>query len=104
MLQILALLVLTCVAFDVSRRVYSHRAVFNEFRQHTSIAWLVWLFPLPFFLPLFDKSFSVFFLFRMPLGVLFFVPALLSARRSQECLERSGDGRVKPALEVVHTV
>jgi len=103
MLQILAFLVLTGVAIDVSRRVYGLRAIFVEFGQHTSIAWLVWLFPLPFFLPLFAKSFFAFFLFRIPLGVLFFVPALFSARRNQDCFERSGDGRVKPALAAART-
>jgi hypothetical protein len=104
MLQILALLILTGVAIDVSRRVYAQRTIFTEFRQHASIAWLVWLFPLPFLLPLFAKSFFALFLFRIPLGVLFFVPALLSARRNQDCFERSGDGRVKPALAAAHTV
>ena len=103
MLQILALLILTGVAIDVSRRVYAHRAVFAELRQDTAVAWLVWLFPLPFFLPLFAKSFFAFYLFRIPLGVLFFVPGLILARRNQDRFERSGDGRVKPALAAVHT-
>src|SRR6266566_6543530 len=104
MLQILALLILIGVAIDVSRRVYAHRTVFAECRQRTSIAWLVWLFPLPFFLPLIAKSLFAFFLFRIPLGVLFFVPALISARRNEHCFERSGDGRVKSVLAVAHTV
>ncbi|MDB6030270.1 MAG: hypothetical protein JWM16_608 [Verrucomicrobiales bacterium] len=104
MLQILALLILISVAVDVSRRVYAHRAVFAEFGQRTSIAWFVWLFPIPFFLPLFAKSFFAFFLFRIPLGILFFIPALLSARRNQDGFERSGDERVKPALATAHTV
>ncbi len=104
MLQIIAFLILTGVAVDVSRRVYRLRAIFSEFGQHTSVAWLVWLFPMPFFLPVFAKSFFAFFLFRIPLGILFFIPALISARRNQDCFERSGDGRVKPALAAVHTV
>jgi len=45
----------------------------------------------------------VFFLFRIPLGALFFVPGLISARRNQDSFERSGDGRVKSALAAVHT-
>lgn len=102
MLQIIALLILACVAVDISRRVHISRAVFAQFSQPTSIAWQVWLYPLPFFLPLFAKSFFAFVLFRVPLGVLFFVPALLSANATGKCFELSGDGRVKPALAAVH--
>jgi hypothetical protein len=101
MLQILALLILVCTAADISRRVYLTRAVFEQLAQPTSIAWLVWLYPLPFFLPLFAKSFFAFFLFRIPLGILFFVPALISARATRKCFEVSGDGRVKPGLVAV---
>ena len=101
MLQILALIILACVAADISRRVYLNRAVFAQLGQPTSIAWLVWLYPLPFFLPLFAKSFFSFTFFRVPLGVLFFVPALLSARATRKCFEVSGDDRVKPALVAV---
>jgi len=101
MLQILALLILTTVAVDISRRVHLNRAVFTALGQPTSIAWLVWLYPLPFFLPLFAKSYFVFMLYRVPLGVLFFVPALLSARATRKCFELSGDGRVKPAMAAV---
>jgi hypothetical protein len=101
MLQILALLILVCVAADISRRVHLSRAVFVQLSQPTSIAWLVWLYPLPFLLPLFAKSFFAFVLFRVPLGVLFFLPALMSARETRKCFERLGDGRVKPALAAV---
>ena len=101
MLQILALLVLVCVAADISRRVHLSRTVFAQLSQPTSIAWLVWLYPLPFLLPLFAKSFFAFVLFRVPLGILFFLPALMSARETRKCFERSGDGRVKPALAAV---
>lgn len=101
MLQILALIVLACVATDISRRVHLNRAVFTQLGQTTSIAWLVWLYPLPFFLPLFAKSFFAFTLYRIPLGILFFVPALMSARATRKCFELSGDGRVKPALAAV---
>src|ERR1035437_3702388 len=93
MLQILALIVLACVATDISRRVHLNRAVFTQLGQPTSIAWLVWLYPLPFFLPLFAKSFFAFTLYRIPLGILFFVPALISARATRKCFEVSGDGR-----------
>src|ERR1044071_6854725 len=101
MLQILALIVLTCVAADISRRVHLNRPVFAQLGQPTSITWLVWLYPLPFFLPLFAKSFFAFTLYRIPLGILFFVPALMSARATRKCFELSGDGRVKPALAAV---
>ena len=103
MLQILALLILIAVAVDVSRKVYSHRAVFAELHQSTVVAWFVWLFPVPFLLPLFTKSFFVFYFFRLPFGILFFVPALIVARRNQDCFERSGHGRVKPARVAVST-
>jgi hypothetical protein len=81
--------------------VYLSQAIFAQLSQPTSVAWLVWLYPLPFFLPLFAKSFFAFVLFRIPLGVLFFVPALISARATRKCFELSGDGRVKPALAAV---
>ena len=103
MLQILTLIILVCVATDISRRVHLSRAVFAQLSQPTTIAWLVWLYPLPFFLPLFAKSFFAFVLFRVPLGILFFVPALISARATRKCLEVSGDARVKPALVAVDT-
>jgi hypothetical protein len=101
MLQILVLIILASVAVDISRRVHLNRAVFTQLGQPTSIAWLVWLYPLPFFLPLFASPFFGFVLFRVPLGVLFFVPALLSARATRKCFELSGDVRVKPALAAV---
>src|SRR6266567_9598389 len=103
MLQILALLILTGVAVDIARRVYCNRAVFARLRQTTAIGWFVWLYPLPFFLPLLDRPFFVALLFRIPIGALFFVPALISARANQKCFELSGDDRVKPALTAVHT-
>ena len=40
-------------------------------------------------------------LYRIPLGVLFFIPALMSARATRRCFELSGDGRVKPALVAI---
>ena len=101
MLQIAALIILACVAVDISRRVHLSRAVFTEFSQPTSIAWQVWLYPLPFLLPLFAKSFFAFMLYRIPLGTLFFIPALMSARATRKCFELSGDGRVKPALAAI---
>lgn len=101
MLQILTFIILTCMAADISRRVYLSQAIFAQLSQPTSIAWLVWLYPLPFFLPLFAKSFFAFVLFRIPLGVLFFVPALISGRATRKCFELSGVGRVKPALATV---
>jgi hypothetical protein len=101
MLQILALIILACVAVDISRRVHLNRAIFTELGQPTSIAWLVWLYPLPFFLPLFAKSYFAFMLFRVPLGTLFYIPALMSARATRKCFEMSGDGRVKPAMAAV---
>ena len=40
-------------------------------------------------------------LYRIPLGTLFFIPALMSARATRKCFELSGDGRVKPALAAI---
>ena len=103
MFQIIALLLLTAAAVDIARRVYCHRAVFALLHQTTAIAWLVWLYPVPFFLPLFAKSFFAFLLFHIPIGALFFIPAMILARQNQKCFEMSGDDRVKPALAVVDT-
>ena len=101
MLQVLALIVLACVAADISRRVHLNRAIFAQLSQPTSIAWLVWLYPLPFLLPLFAKPFFAFVLYRIPLGILFFLPALMSARATRKCFEVSGDTRARPALAAV---
>jgi hypothetical protein len=100
-LQIAALIILACLAVDISRRVYANRALFDEAGQTTTLAWLVWLYPLPFIFPFFGKSLFVFLLYRIPLGVLFFVLALLSARETRKCFETSRDPRIKPALAAV---
>src|SRR5690242_17078015 len=101
MLQLAALIILTCSAADISRRVHLSRAIFMELAQPLSMAWMVWLYPVPFFLPLFAKSFFAFVLYRIPLGVMFFIPALMTAHATRKCFELSGDGRVKPALAAV---
>ena len=101
MLQIVALIILACIAVDISRRVYANRTLFDETGQTTTLAWLVWLFPLPFLFPLFGKTLFVFVLFRIPLGALFFVPALLSARETRKAFEVSRNPRIKPALSAV---
>jgi hypothetical protein len=101
MLQILALIIFVCIATDISRRVHLSRAVFTQLSQPTSVGWMVWLYPVPFLLPLFAKSFFAFLLYRIPLGILFFIPALMSARVTRKCFELSGDGRVKPALAAI---
>jgi hypothetical protein len=101
MLQIVALIILACVAADISRRVHLNREVFTQLGQPTSLMWLVWLYPVPFLLPVFAKSLFAFLLYRIPIGVLFFIPALMSARATRKCFEVSGDGRVRPALAAV---
>jgi hypothetical protein len=101
MLQIAALIILTCTAADISRRVHLSRAVFAQLSQPASVAWMVWLYPVPFLLPLFAKSFFAFLLYRIPFGILFFIPALMSARATRKCFELSGDARVKPALAAI---
>jgi hypothetical protein len=101
MLQIAALIILVCLAADISRRVRLCSAVFTELRQPMSVAWMVWLYPVPFLLPLFAKSFFALLLYRIPLGVIFFIPGLMTARASRKSFELSGDGRVKPALAAV---
>lgn len=101
MLQIAALIILACIAADISRRVHLSRAIFMELAQPVSVAWMVWLYPVPFLLPLFAKSFFAFLLYRIPLGLMFFIPALMTARASRKCFELSGDGRAKPALAAV---
>jgi hypothetical protein len=101
MLNVLAFIISVCVAADISRRVHLSRAVFTRLAQPTSVAWMVWLYPLPFVLPFFGRSFYIFFLYRIPLGMLFFVPAVMSARATRKCFELCGDGNVKPALAAV---
>jgi hypothetical protein len=100
-LQIAALIIQACTAVDISRRVYANCAVFDEAGQTTTLAWLVWLYPLPFIFPLFGKTIFVFMLYRIPLGALFFVPALLSAHETRKCFELSRNPRTKYVLAAV---
>lgn len=100
LLQIGALIILTCIAADISRRVHLNRSVFAEFGQPTSIDWLVWLYPVPFILPLISKPLAL-LIFRVPMGMLVYIPAVMSAWTSRKRFELSGDGRVKPALAAV---
>jgi hypothetical protein len=101
MLNVLAFVISVCVAADISRRIYLSRLVFIQLCQPTSVAWMVWLYPLPFLLPFFGRSFFIWILYRIPLGMCFFIPALMSARATRKCFEVSGDGNVKPALAAV---
>jgi len=100
MLQIVAILLLLCLAIDTTRKVYSQRAVFLEHRQSTMAAWLVWLCPLPLVLAFLSREFWVLF-FPLPIAAMFFVPALVIANTNRKGFQKSGDGRVKSAAATV---
>jgi hypothetical protein len=97
MLYIVALIALVGVATDTARAVHRERAVFAELGQTTVIKWLVWLYPLPLVIPLLGPSAARYLLFPVPLGVLFFVPAIAAGLRNQRRFERAGTDRVDRA-------
>src|SRR5581483_2927961 len=100
MLQAIAGFLLLCLAVDTTRKIYSHAAVFLEQRQSTIAGWLVWLCPLPLFLPLVSRQFWVLF-FPLPIAAVFFLPVLIIANANRKCFEKSGDDRVKSAAAAV---
>ena len=96
MLQIIALVLLCCLAIQTTRSIRNHATAFSELQASSAAQWLVWLYPLPFAFPLLDRFFSQLF-FPLPLGALFFVPGIIAARKALVAFERSGHPKAKPA-------
>jgi len=103
MIQIGALLLLICLAIQTSAAIHSRRDVFHELNQPTLVKWLIWLFPLPFALPLVHPLFRFLF-FPLPLGVVFFVPAIAVSLANRRSFEVSGHPKAKSAETVVDHV
>ena len=97
MLQILAIIGLIGVAMETARTVRRERAIFVEFGQTTAVEWLVWLYPLPLVIPLFVPQSVGFLLFPIPLGILFFLPAMAVGYLNRQCFQRAGTDRVDRA-------
>ncbi len=97
MLQILALCLLFWAAVAATRALHRERAVFLELGQTTAAQWLVWLYPLPFALPLLHRPLLGPLFYPIPFSALFFAPAVAVAMQNLRRFDRSGDDRVKSA-------
>jgi hypothetical protein len=97
MLQIVALCLLLWFAVETTRTCHRERAVFSGLRQTDAAKWLVWLYPLPFALPLLHLPLVGLLYFPLPLSALCFVPAIVAALQNRRAFDKSGDGKVKPA-------
>src|ERR1043165_8600908 len=98
MIQIGAAIVLFCFAIYVSWSIPRLADIFSELQQPRTVQWLVWLYPLPFALPILDRVFGHFF-FPFPFAVAFLVPGIISARQLGEIFERSAQPKRKAAVE-----
>jgi hypothetical protein len=96
MLQIIALILLCYLAIQTTWSIHNCAAVFSELRASRAAQWLVWLYPLPFALPLLNRSFWHLF-FPFPVGVLFFAPGIIAARKALAAVDRSGHPKAKLA-------
>src|SRR5947209_6661880 len=103
MLQVIAILLLICLAIYATRQIQLQRDVFVEERQTTAAQFLVWLYPLPFILPVLDHLFWGLF-FPVPIAALFFAPAMAVATVNRKRFDRSGNPRVKPARNAMDHV
>jgi len=103
MLQIFAIILLVSLAVQTTSAVHSKRAVFAEMKQTTAVQWLIWLYPLPVVLPWLGRVFFYLF-YPLPIGALFFVPALVVARKVRKKLEISGHPGAKDAARAMDHV
>ena len=103
MLQLLVIVLLTCLAVLTTAAVGREKAVFAEFRQTTAVRWCIWLFPLTYALPFFWRPGWRLF-FPAPIGILLLLPVLLLARRNRQRLEGGGTDRTKRAEQALTRV
>ncbi len=103
MVQIIAIVLLICLAFYTSGEVHRERVVFEQEHQTTAVQTFVWLFPVPFILPLLHRSFWTLF-FPFPVGAAFFAPAIAVAIANRNHFDRSPNPDVKPAARAVDNV
>src|SRR5437660_3307679 len=104
MLQIIALCLLLWAAAATTLAFHRERAVFSELGQTSAAKWLVWLYPLPFALPLLHRPLVWLLFFPIPFSALFFAPAIAVAVQNRKRFDRSGDGRVKAAASATDYV
>ena len=98
MIQIGAAIALFCFAIYVSWAISRLSDIFSELQQPRTVQWLVWLYPLPFALPILDRVFGQFF-FPFPFAVAFLMPGIISARQLTEIFDRSAHPKRKAVLE-----
>src|SRR5437868_13184040 len=98
MIQIGAAIALFCFAIYVSWAIPRLADIFAELQQPRTVQWLVWLYPLPFALPVLDRVFGHFF-FPFPFAAAFLLPGIISARKLGEIFDWSAHPQRKAALE-----
>jgi len=104
MLQIILLIALIGIAMDTTRTVQRNRGIFAEFGQTTAVKWLVWLYPLPLAIPIISLSLARYLVFPLPLGILFFLPAIAVAAVNRRHFERAGTDRADRAQRAADRV
>ena len=104
MLQLIALCLLVWFAIHTTGAFWREQAVFSRLGQTTAVRWLVWLYPLPFVLPLLHRPLIWLLFFPIPLAALFFAPAIVTAAQNRKCFDKSGDDKVRPATAAVDNV
>jgi hypothetical protein len=104
MLQVILIMALIGIAIDTTRTVRRNRALFAEFKQTTAVQWLVWLYPLPLVIPIFDPSLVTYLVFPLPLGILLFLPAITVATVNRRHFERAGTDRADRAQQAADRV
>ncbi len=103
MLQLLVIVLLTCLAVLTTADLGRERAIFAEFRQTMAVRWCIWLFPLTYALPiLWRPAWRLFF--PAPIGIVLLLPVLLLAQRNRKRLEGRGTDRTKRAEQALTRV
>ena len=94
----LAVTIAFCVmAVRIAKAIRQNAAIFREFNQPRTLAFLVFLFPLGPFILLFGIRYLPFLL--VPIAAAgCYLPALLAARKPIQVFERAGTDRVNRAL------
>ena len=97
MLQIIGIFLLGWLAIETTRVVYRHQALFSELQISPVTLWLVWLFPLPLALPIIHRVF-LYLDYPIPLGAIFFLPGIISARQTGQRFDQSRHLGSKPVI------
>jgi hypothetical protein len=94
MLTVIGLIAYVSLAWNTSRIVSRNRALFEEFRVPTTFSVWAWLYPVPPILLLIPIAGIAFLTFGIGVGVLFYLPGVITARRARVRFETAGTDRV----------